>query len=74
MKILPIRHVMIYFAYICVPFIGGFAKDGELYSRAYNLVGPHSGTQESRIPVHVYKCTSKVPPLPRRRRALTLLD
>lgn len=55
MKILPIRHVMIYFAYICVPFIGGFAKDGELYSRAYNLVGPHSGTQESRIPVHVYQ-------------------
>jgi len=36
MKILPIRHVMIYFAYICVPFIGRIAKDGELYSRAYN--------------------------------------
>jgi len=61
MKILPIGHVMIYFAYICVPFIGRVAKDGELYSRAYNLEGPHSGTQESRISVLV----CKVPPFPR---------
>jgi len=58
MKILPIRHVMIYFAYICVPFIGRIAKDGELYSRAYN-----SGESPPRVGrrSQKYRSLRKVP-------------